>query len=247
MTHPDWDDRLWLGDTEARDWWRATKPPGPVTLNESERDAAYRAIKRQFYFEHRDGEELLRLVPSDEWEFQRTLQFGTDRAPSLVRELVLALNRFFEPDSPESERNQVQLWQSHRYDVRPPSTFVSFHALSYQDLRIEPLRMASWVRAWLPEEQVDRRSFALVAKSRDRDVAVLEVDRDLYLTLVEAERGLGRSSWSRTATRRITRFIDRMHRAVERESPIEDLRIRNVDNGLDVQVAIQRHPARYEL
>ncbi len=247
VTHPDWDDRLWLGDTDARDWWRLTKPPGPVTLNESERDVAYRAIKRQFFFEHRDGQELLRLVPSDEREFQRTLESGTGGAHALVRDLVLALNRFFEPDSPESERNHVQLWQSHRYDVRAPSTFVSFHALSYQNLRIEPLRMASWVKAWLPREQVDRRSFALVASSEGRDVAVLEVDRDLYLTLVEAERGLGRSSWSRTATRRITRFIDRMHGAVERESPIEDLRIRNVDNDLDMQVAIQREPAMYEL
>ena len=60
-------------------------------------------------------------------------------------------------------------------------------------------------------EQVDRRSFALVATWESSDVAVVEIDRELFLTLIEAERGLGRSSWSRTATRRITRFIDRIH------------------------------------
>jgi hypothetical protein len=247
VTHPDWDERLWLGDTDARDWlWR--QPPGPMSLNEAERGAAYRAIKRQFFFEHRDGLDLLRLVPSDEREFQETLRSGESASAAVVRDLVLALNRFFEPDCPESEQDHVQLWQSHRYDVRAPSTFVSFHALSYQHLRIEPLKVASWVEKWLPPEQLDRRSFALVASVEGSDVvAVVEIDRDLFLTLVEAERGLGRSSWSRTATRRITRFIDKMHGSVERESPIEDIRIRNVESDLDERFAIQRDPARYQL
>jgi len=244
VTHPDWDGRLWLGDTDARDWL-GPPPPGPMSLNESERNAAYRAIKRRFFFEHKNGVDLLRLVPADEREFQETLNKGASAA--VVRDLVLALNRFFEPDCEEIEKDHVQLWQSHRYDVRAPSTFVSFHALSYQHLRIEPLKMAQWVEAWLPAEQLDRRSFALVASWEGTSIAFLEINRELFLTLVEAERGLGRSSWSRTATRRITRFIDRVHGSVESESPIEDIRIRNVESDLDERFSIQREPARYQL
>lgn len=246
ITHPDWDDRLWLGDTDARDWL-GKPPPGPMTLNESERNKAYRAIKRRFFFEHKNGTDLLALVPSDEQEFQETLRSGEEATAAVVRDLVLALNRFFEPDCADTDKDHVQLWQSHRYDVRAPSTFVSFHALSYQHLRIEPLKTAPWVEAWLPAEQVDRRSFALVATWENSDVAVVEIDRELFLTLIEAERGLGRSSWSRTATRRITRFIDRVHGSVERESPIEDIRIRNVESDLDERFAIQREPGRYQL
>lgn len=246
VTHPDWDDRLWLGDTDARDWV-GRSPPGPMTLNELERHTAYRAIKRRFFFEHKSGIDLLRLVPTDEKEFQETLRSGVGATATVVRDLVLALNRFFEPDCPDSDQDHVQLWQSHRYDVRAPSTFVSFHALSYQHLRIEPLKTAPWVEAWLPPKQVDRRSFALVARWEGDDVAVVEIDRELFLTLIEAERGLGRSSWSRTATRRITRFIDRVHGSVEQESPIEDIRIRNVESDLDERFAIQRDPARYQL
>lgn len=246
VTYPDWDDRLWLGDTDARDWL-GKPPPGPMTLNELERKSAYRAIKRRFFFEHRHGIDLFRLVPTDEQEFQETLRSGKGATATVVRDLVLALNRFFEPDCPDSEKDHVQLWQSHRYDVRAPSTFVSFHALSYQHLRIEPLKTAPWVEAWLPAYQLDRRSFALVAAWDGKDIAVVEIDRELFLTLIEAERGLGRSSWSRTATRRITRFIDRIHGSVERESPIEDIRIRNVESDLDERFAIQREPATYQL
>jgi len=246
VTHPDWDDRLWLGTTDARDWL-GRPAPGPMSLNESERNAAYRAIKRRFFFEHKHGLDLLRLVPADEREFQETLSSGEGASAVVVRDLVLALNRFFEPDCADSEQDHVQLWQSHRYDVRAPSTFVSFDALSYQHLRIEPLKTAPWVQAWLPEEQLDRRSFALVATWESADVAALEIDRELFLTLVEAERGLGRSSWSRTATRRITRFIDKVHGSVEMQSPIEDIRIRNVESDLDERFAVQREPARYQL
>ncbi len=246
ITHPDWDDRLWLGDTAARDWL-GKPPPGPMTLNETERIAAYQAIKRRFFFEHANGPDLLALVPGDEREFQETLKSGQEATAAIVRDLVLALNRFFEPDCADTEKEHIQLWQSHRYDVRAPSTFVSFHRISYQHLRIEPLKTASWVEAWLPASQLDRRSFALVATWDNVDVAMVEVDRDLFLTLVEAERGLGRSSWSRTATRRITRFIDRIHGSVESDLPIVDIRIRNVDSDLDEQFAVQRQPARYQL
>jgi hypothetical protein len=113
-----------------------------MTLNEMERTTAYQAIKRRFFFEHRAGIELLFLVPDDEQEFQETLRTGASAGATMVRELVLALNRFFEPDCSDSDRDHVQLWQSHRYDVRAPSTFVSFHALSYQYLRIEPLKVS---------------------------------------------------------------------------------------------------------
>ena len=100
-----------------------------MTLNESGTQQAYRAIKRRFFFEHKDGANLLALVPTDEQEFQETLRSGEEATAAVVRDLVLALNRFFEPDCADTDKDHVQLWQSHRYDVRAPSTFVSFRAL----------------------------------------------------------------------------------------------------------------------
>jgi hypothetical protein len=78
---------------------------------------------------------------------------------------------------------------------------------------------------------------------------VLEIDRELYLTLLEAQRGLGRSSWSRTATRRITRFVDQIDRATQPStaSGVEDVRIRNVATDLDEQFSVQRQPAKYQV
>jgi hypothetical protein len=247
VTHPMWDERLWRGDLASSDWL-GSPPPAVLSLPESEREAAFRAIKRRFFFEHAEGSSLLDLLPRDEGEFDQILAEGSSGKTSTVRGLVLALNRFYEPDFPEKDQDRLLLWQSHRYDVRAPRAFVSLRDISHQQLRIEVLRYANWVERWLPPEQQARNSFALVAKDpADRDVAVLEIDRELYLTLLEAQRGLGRSSWSRTATRRITRFVDRIDRALETRTGVEDLRVRNVDNDLDERFAVQRDPSRYQL
>jgi hypothetical protein len=238
-----------MGETRAGDWlWQ--KPPAPLTFPESERDRAFRVIKRLFFFEHASGSDLVAVLPSDEKDFQLILHSGEAPGAGLVRDLVLALNRFFEPDCPSDERDRLHLWQSHRYDVRSPSAFVALRSVPYDRFRIERLKFAPWVEAWLPEEQRDRRSFSLVAQTSDGgDVALLEVDRDLYLTLVDAQRGLGRSSWSRSASRRITRFIDQVHRAVDSPWEVEDVRIRNVDSNLDERFEIVREPPppRYRL
>ena len=61
-------------------------------------------------------------------------------------------------------------------------------------------------------------------------------------------RLLGRSSWSRTATRRITRFIDQVDRAIpETTDGVEDVRIRNVATDLDDRFSVQRKPSKYQV
>ena len=247
ITHPLWDEALWLGETAATEW--LDKPPAnPLAMPDLDRESGYAAIKRRFYFEHANGTDLLALIPRDEIEFQNVLTSESRAAASIVRDFVLDINRFYEPDCSDSERDRLQLWQSHRYDVRPPQAFIALRSLPHQQLRIERPRMAEWVKAWLPPEQEDLRSFALVAAAADNhDIALMEVDRDLYLTLIEAQRGLGSASWSRSSTRRITRFVDQIYRAVEFNSGVEDLRIRNVETNLDERFSIQREPARYQL
>ena len=246
LTHPTWDERLWCGETDPADWLFGA--PASVLTLPSGREQGFRAAKRQFFFEHSAGNQLFDLVPRDEVEFGELLDQGASGTASLVRALVLAMNRFYEPDFPENQRDRLLLWQSHRYDVRAPAAFVSLRDLSHQHLRIEAQRYADWVEEWLPPDQKARRSFALVAKVDDKDVALMEIDRELFLTLLEAQRGLGRSSWSRTAARRITRFIDQVDRAIHPTMDgVEDVRIRNVATDLDEQFSVQRQPSKFQV
>ena len=243
-THPRHDMDLWRGTTVPHEWLvRGPAPVGPQQMAEASRADAFAALKRRFFFEHGGGSDLLQLWPEDEQVFDRFVTRGEAGDPGVVRDLIFAMNRFFEPDTLGSAREEVYLWQSHRYDVRAPSTFVSLHTLSHQCFRVEPLRYAGWVTAWLPAEQRMARSFALVAEAGDTAPAVLMVDRDLYLTLHEATTGLGRTTWTRSATRKLTRFIDHLHRLSQPPSSVESIRIRNTETDLEHRFEIQRAPS----
>ena len=246
LTHPTWDEKLWCGETDRSDWLFSA-PASALTLP-SEPEKGFRAAKRRFYFEHSKGSQLIGLLPQDELEFEKLLDQGAVGAGGLVRSLVLAINRFYDPDFLERERDRLLLWQSHRYDVRAPAAFVSLRDVPHQHLRVKPQRYAGWVAEWLPSEQQTRQSFALVAEMNGETVPLLEIDRELYLTVLEAQRGLGRSSWTRTATRRITRFIDQVDRTIPATTDgIEDVRIRNVATDLDDRFSVQRNPSKYQV
>ena len=251
QTHPDHDFALWRGEVRPGGWMVADPPSGGVQeLGPDDRLAAFGALKRRFFFEHEDAGDLIDLVPSDETTFSRLVADGQDGDPQVVRDIVEALNSFFEPDSTDNEA--LTLWQSHRYDVRAPEAFIALRSVSRDDFDVKPDHYAEWVDDWLPVEQRLERTFAIHVPAPGADAtpgegATLLIDRNLFLTLAEAQRGLGRAGWSRSATRRITRFVDRLQNIHAERSEIVDIRIRNVATDLDARFEVRRDPPTFNL
>lgn len=251
QTHPDHDFALWRGEVRPGGWTVGAPPSGGVqALAPADRKAAFYALKRRFFFEHEDAGDLVGLLPSDEAAFDRLAEEGQCRDAQAVRDIVEALNKFYEPDSSDNEA--LTLWQSHRYDVRAPQAFIALHYVPRNDFAVKPDHYAPWVEQWLPAAQRLHRTFAIHVPSRTvgdppAEGATLLVDRSLYLTLVEAQRGLGRAGWSRSATRRITRFVDRLDRIHADAQEIVDIRIRNVTTDLDDRFEVRRDPPAFNL
>ncbi len=248
VTHPDIDEHLWRGTTNAGDWLDPSDVPlAPATCAEEDREQCFRIAKRRFYFEHAQGGDLLRSLPSDEKEFDRVLHEGLQGDPHLVREMVLAVNRFFEPDCAQDDDARLTLWQSHRYDVRAPSAFVALYSQSADAISADGPRLAGWVEAWLPMDMRRVRQFSLTAWDNHRAPSRLLVNREVYLTLQEAAVGLGRSTWSRSVARKVTRFVDELHRQFHEPRALADLEIRNVDTNLRAKVQVSHEPRKYQL
>lgn len=248
VTHPDIDEDLWRGTTDPSDWLDPSDVPlAPANCAEEERERCFRVAKRRFFFEHVRGDDLLRFLPSDENDFDRVLREGLQGDPQLVREMVLAVNRFFEPDRPQDEDDRLTLWQSHRFDVRAPTAFVAMYSQSADAISADGPQLAEWVEAWLPDDMRRVGHFSLTASHNHRDPSRLLIDREVYLTLREAAVGLGRSTWSRSVARKVTRFVDELHRRFHDPRALADLEIRNVDTNLRAKVQVRRDPRRYEL
>lgn len=250
ITHPRLDMDLWRNTTAAADWIDGRLPSAIEQMPFDDRIVEYPALKRRFFFEHRDGRSLVALLPGDEHSFDTLMEEGGAGSATVVRDLLLAINRFYEPDCPDADRERLVLWQSHRFDVKAPNTFLALHEVRHGRFEIRPPRLAPWVDEWLPQTQRLVRTFALVAMNEHHDaIANLLVDRALYLTLIEARWGLGSTSWSRSATRRVTRFVDKVHNGVSLgRTDVVDVRIRNVEKDIEERFEVQRHPvARYRL
>jgi len=248
VTHPDLDEDLWRGTTNAEEWLDPGDVPlAPASCAEEDRERCFRVAKRRFFFEHVRGGDLLNFLPSDEDDFDRVLREGLQGDPQLVREMVLAVNRFFEPDCSVDEDNRLTLWQSHRYDVRAPTAFVALYYQSADNVTADGPQLAEWVEAWLPADMRRVSRFSLTASDTHGDHSRLLIDREVYLTLREAAVGLGRSTWSRSVARKVTRFVDELHRHFHDPRPLSDLEIRNVDTNLRAKVQVRRDPKKYEL
>ena len=246
LTHPTWDKQLW-GEGTCSDDWLFDAPEPVLTLSTDRMLDGFYAMKRRFFFEHSAGEELFNLIPADEVRFTKLLDQDNSEARVFIRKVVNVINRFYNSSSSDSERDPLVLWQSHRYDVCAPSAFVSYCDLPQRDLRVETERYAKWVHKWLPPKQWVRRSFALVAKVDNEDVALMEIDRKLFLTLLEAQHGLKRSSWTRSATRRITRFMDQIGLELPPMKDSDDIRIRSVASDHDERFSVLQKPPRFQI
>ena len=248
VTHPSYDEELWRGTTDPKDWLDpGDVPVGAASCPEEDRQRCFTMAKRRFFFEHAAGAELLHALPQDEAEFDRVLQGGLEGDAQLVRDMVLAVNRFYEPDAKRDDDNRLTLWQSHRYDVQAPAAFVAMYAEPADGMQVEGPSLAPWVSAWLDDDLRRVTQFALRTSQHDGHYTRLLIDRELFLTLRESEVGLGRSTWSRSAARKVTRFVDELHRLFHAPKPLSDLEIRNVDTNLRTRLQVRRDPPRYQL
>jgi hypothetical protein len=248
ITHPDIDELLWRGTTDSSDWIDLNDVPVAAASCPLEtRTSVFRLAKRRFYFEHVRGSELLGALPRDELEFDEVLTEGTVGSAEVVRNVVHAINRFFEPDSTREEDRRLRLWQSHRFDAQPPSAFVALHNAPTDAMHAQGPEVATWVHAWLPKDLLRPNQFALVNERANEPDTRLLIDREVFLTLNEAALGLGQSTWSRSISRKVTRFVDELHRQLENQEAIADLEMRNVDTNQVVNVQVHRSPPRYKL
>ncbi|MBV9382090.1 MAG: hypothetical protein JO242_15665 [Streptosporangiaceae bacterium] len=249
VTHPSYDEDLWRGTTRPEDWLNPDDRPQAAASfqDEGKRREYFKAAKRRFFFEHAAGAELLSALPRDEEEFDQVLRGGLRGDPQLVRKMILAVNRFYEPDSRDDEAARLTLWQSHRYDIQAPTAFVAVAHEMSDVMTVEGPSFAEWVTAWLPDGMRQVTQFALTVRPEQESPTRLLVDREMFLTLQEAAVGLGRSTWSRSVARKVTRFVDELNRTHHEARQLSDLEIRNADTGLLAKVEVLRTPPRYIL
>lgn len=233
LTHPLIDMRLWDGDSHGADEWLTT-PSGdaPHSIENPEVAAArFVSLKRQFFFETRDGDDVLEMLPGDRRSFHLLIQKVQEgNAETAKQDILEALARFF-GDHPEQGRaDGLPIWTGLRYNaLGPPTALVADVGQTIRaehvELRLPRLRaQAAAFIEYLPDH--------VRLRLRQHPEAALDIDLELWLQLEAVRRGLPAQYRDPVVSGRIERFLSRAARFTETPTGgVTHLQIRDVETG----------------
>ena len=245
------DDALWSGSTSPETWLRPeTANTVPRNVNGArgiQMDSFY-SLKRLFFFEHRDGSELLGLVPREEQQFHRLMAGDDTDGAHRVRDLIKAINQLFNPQSRSEDDNSLSLWMTHRYDTQAPTSYMALNSVEASQFRTSLQSQAPWLESWMEEDFLFlHKRFGYISTGPDAaGQAVLEVDLELYLTLRDAAKGFTSSVWSQSAVRRVVKFIGDLNRIHGNPSPLQEVQLQSTHIP-PMRLRLDTARLRYEL
>jgi hypothetical protein len=208
LSHPHWDFRLEDSDgTLPGDWLVDGIVP---TLDRRELETArgadaFAALKRRFYFEHRDGDQAFALEPDDAGEFRDWLAEVREPDEVLRRELICSLNQCFCPKPFQGSADAFWLWIGHRFHEQPSRCFLANQSIRASDLQIcvprLPRRIAN-AFVYRPDHMAVQYQ-----PSADGKVCRLNVDFALWTTLRRLRDGFPRHLMAERDLNRVDAFL----------------------------------------
>jgi hypothetical protein len=209
QSHPHWDIKLeTAGQTISHDWIVSKREP---TFNREvmiqrnpEGRALFEALKRQFYFEHRCGNESFAMQLSTLQRYSDLLQQAKSNSNRVLREIISIINRAY-CSQMQSKKDALYLWVGHRYHEQPSRAWISDTYCPSNLLDLQLPRLPYRISDHLPYEA---DHFLLKYRSQSSSNPItLKIDFDLFRTLENINSGLPRNLLPERAINRLDDFI----------------------------------------
>lgn len=222
MPVPFLDDALWNCQDVPADW---TVVEAGEYREPGNREAFVRR-KRRAFFEHRAGQEIIRV---DQQAVEREFSRLRNAHQSPEQAAIRLINNFFRPGATSES---LVLWVYHQYSVRPIRHLVSRQSVRAADLRVSIPRLPDALAAAFPDYQPDH----VVLLHRDMPAAEgLIIDRRLIRMLLEGDRSTGLGTRNLEAQKKVAGFFDRLAPHAVGQQVVSVLRL---DNGVENQVGV---------
>lgn len=200
-SHPRWDCLLETGQVTAG--WVVDGTPSVLRMDE----ANFRALKRRFYFEHKQGEDVLKLdgrPGADLLNILRTCQPPED---AFKRALIESINLAYCPVLFPEMKTLLFLWIGHRFHEQPSHGHVANQTVSEHELRLLRPRLPSRLAGsfdYQPDHLLLewRRSGAVTTR--------LRVDYPLFVALERLRQGLPRQLMPDRELNRLDYFLEQL-------------------------------------
>lgn len=237
-TLPTIDEHLWE-NTGVRDGWLFGRPPfTPDHLEDAWE--LFTTIKRQYFFEHSDGDKLLELQRDDNSAFLELLGSGGNASERYLPRVLKAINAFFCPERDE-DGMALRLWGSQQYDCHSPRVLISCYQIPRERFKLLVPQLAPWLEGAMEY----RPDHLLLRYEGDGGRVGLRIDRGLWRALALASRGMPLSLRSPQYAVALQTFITQLHRLEAKPQTLQDAFIYNIGQGRVSRLAVDRHNGVY--
>ncbi|WP_052586946.1 Druantia anti-phage system protein DruA [Bacillus velezensis] len=230
ITHPLVDMLLCDGKADVEIEWIEND-----TGENGNQDLTYSDLKRKFYFEAENGEELLNMIPEDYQNFYELLE-GTGEKRRAKRKIMEALSSFF---GQRNEDNKLQVWTGIKYESkRDPSVFISSQTVSDDQIEIYTPKMREQVKNLIEYEPTHIRM--AVKPNKDSDTIVgLDINLELWLSLMKIKRGISNLYQDPVIVRRLTTFMSHLSSQLNGEMNSEiNINVQDTESGVSYEIAV---------
>lgn len=192
-------------------------------------------LKRKYFFESEKGEDLLKMLPEDYQTFYDLLdnKGGARRAK---RKIVEAISSYF---GQTPEENKLQVWTGLKYEAkRDPTVFISSNSIGDDQIEIYIPSIRPQSKELL--EFVPSTIRLLVKPNPDSDETVgLDVDLELWLSLMKIKRGISNLYQDPVIVRRLTTFMSQLASQLNRETKSDvTIRVQDTETGSNYEVDV---------
>lgn len=239
-TLPEVDEHLWE-NTGVRDGWLFERPP----LTPDHFDDAwdqFTTLKRQYYFEHEDGEKLLALRRDDSGtSLSAVISGGASGVERNLPTVLKAINTFFCRERHE-DGTHLRLWGAQQYDGHTPRVLASCYQITKDRFELQIPKLAPWLI-----EAIDYTPdhILLRYKGKSAHPIGLRIDHGLWRALMLAGRGLPFGLRSPQYSQAIQTFLTRLYPFEATQQSLDHVYLFNIASNRVSKVMVDRQNGVY--
>lgn len=247
IVHPLIDMQLWEGPETQIEWIETPQGSAPEQCtNPQEAMTTFQALKRRYFFEARDGEKLLDMLPEDRKTFFNLLKDSATARDTVKIRVLEALSHFFGDRSRGTRGTELQIWTSLRYEAtEPPTAFISSQTITSDKVNLYVPRLRSIVETCIEYEPSHVRLIIPPLGSTTGGVG-LNIDLELWLALMKLKRGTSQRHHDPVIGRRLNHFMSRIaSQFQESQSGYVEIHVRDLDAAKTHKIEVSLEKERY--
>lgn len=228
ISHPLAD--MWLYDHELNkfEWLEPVENAAEIGFN---------ALKRKFFFETREGNDLYDLIPDDRKTFYDLLNNSISARQSAKKKVLESLATFF--GEIQEEENKLRVWTTLKYEAKKESTvFISSESVSEDRINLYVPKLREEISNLIEYEPSHLRLVVRTSNSNQLEVG-MDINLELWLALMKIKRGMPNRYQDPLITRKLTNFMSRLSaQSSDLVNRLVNLYIRDTKEGRSVSIDV---------